>query len=161
MSRTPPSRGRWSFSLGLLALSCLINPASLSGQDLEVDLVGVEQRMAEGRFESARSGLQAWLETTEPSASWEERQRGIWLRALLTIDTQMAERDLRRLVIEYPGGPYSGRALLRLVRGAQARSDASRALSYLGTLLSDYPQSALQAEARLLYNQIAGAGQSP
>jgi hypothetical protein len=117
--------------------------------------------MAEGRFESARSGLQSWLETTEPSASWEDRQRGIWIRALLTIDPQMAEQDLRRLVVEYPGGLYSDRALLRLARGAQARSDAPRALSYLGALLSDYPQSALQAEARLLSDQIAGVGQSP
>lgn len=161
MKRMRPGGGRWSLSLGLLALCCFADPGCLSGQDLEIDLVGVEQRMAEGRFESARSGLQSWLETTEPSASWEDRQRGIWIRALLTIDPQMAEQDLRRLVVEYPGGLYSDRALLRLARGAQARSDAPRALSYLGALLSDYPQSALQAEARVLSDQIAGVGQSP
>ena len=161
MSGTRESWSPLSVLLGMVVVCCLARPSTVLAQGTQVDLVAVEQRMAEGRFEAARSVLQEWLETVQPSASWNDRQHGIWLRALLTVDPQMAERDLRRLVVEFPGGLFSDHALLRLARGAQARSDGSRALRYLDTLLSYYPLSPLLVEARLLSDEVAGVGQNP
>ena len=43
-----------------------------------------------------------------------DRQRGLWLRAILTVDPLMAGLDFQRLVLEYPGGAHSDEALLRL-----------------------------------------------
>ena len=83
-----------------------------------------------------------------------ERQRGTWLRALLTIDPEMAALDLRRLVVEYPGGPFSDRALLRLAHGAWSRSERTAALRHLRALLRDYPESPLRVEARSLATEI-------
>ncbi len=69
----------------------------------------------------------------------------------------MAELDLRRLVVEYPGGAFSDRALLRLAQGAIARAEDDRGLEYLELLLRDYPQSPLRDEARSLSANIREA----
>jgi outer membrane protein assembly factor BamD (BamD/ComL family) len=78
----------------------------------------------------------------------------MWLRGLLTVDPEMAELDLRRLVVEYPGGPFSDQALIRLAHGARAQSDDVQALEYLNVVLRDYPESPLRNAARSLAIQI-------
>ncbi len=60
----------------------------------------VESLMAEGRIIQAREVLEVWLDSRYPSASRDDRQRGIWLRGKLTVDPSMAEVDFRRLVLE-------------------------------------------------------------
>jgi cell division septation protein DedD len=107
----------------------------------------VEAQIAEGRFLEAREGLERWWEG-EPGASRPERQQALWLRARLTVDPAMAELDFRRLVVEYPGGPWSDAALLRLAQGAEFRGDEEAARQYLGILARDYPQSPHRVEAR-------------
>ena len=148
-------RVRVSWVLALVA----VIPGALGAQDSGLDQV--ERLIAEGRFASARIELQNWIDATAPEPSWADRQRGIWLRALLTIDPGMAEQDLRRLVVEYPAGPFSDRALLRLAQGAHARSEASRAVGYLRTLIRDYPSSPFVTDARTLISQIEEAGPDP
>ena len=130
----------------------LARPAGLSAQETELDRV--EEFLAEGRFSSAREILQAWFEEAEGGASREERQRGLWLRAVLTVDPEMAAIDLRRLVVRYPGGPYSDRALFRLAQGARALSEEIRALEYIEDLLRDYPESDLRNRAEVLSVEI-------
>ena len=122
----------------------------------ETDLDRVEALLSEGRFSSARAVLQGWLED-EASASREQRQRGTWLRAVLTVDPEMAAIDLRRLVVRYPGGSYSDRALLRLAQGAWVLSEEVRALEYLEDLLRDYPETRLRERAQALSGEIQAA----
>jgi hypothetical protein len=59
----------------------------------------------------------------------------------------MAERDYRRLVVEFRGGPYSDDALLRLAQLAWARSESEAALRHLRMLTRDYPESEHRGEA--------------
>lgn len=150
MSRCRP------LSLLLLGLALLGGGAGrtpgLSAQ--ETDLDRVDALLAQGRFSSAREVLQVWYGEAEGGASREERQRGLWLRAVLTVDPEMAAVDLRRLVVRYPGGPYSDRALFRLAQGARALSEEIRALEYVEDLLRDYPESALRDRAELLSGEI-------
>jgi cell division septation protein DedD len=110
-------------------------------------LDAVEAQIAEGRFLEAREGLERWWEG-EAGAPRPERQQALWLRARLTVDPAMAELDYRRLVVEYPGGPWSDAALLRLAQGAEFRGDEEAARQYLGILARDYPQSPHRVEAR-------------
>ncbi len=116
----------------------------------------VESLMAEGRIIQAREVLEAWLESRLPSASREDRQRGIWLRGKLTVDPSMAEVDFRRLVLEYPGGPYSADALFRLGLYAELRGDRPEARSLLERLIRDYPASPLVQEAESWLTTLAG-----
>ncbi len=119
----------------------------------ESDLDRIDTLLSEGRFSSAREVLQAWL-GEEASASRDERQRATWLRAVLTVDPEMAAVDLRRLVVRYPGGPYSDRALFRLAQGARVLSEEVRALEYLEDLLRDYPETPLRERAEMLSGEI-------
>ncbi len=142
---------QWAILLAV-ALPVATIPGSVEAQDESLDQV--ERFMLDGRFESAREVLQGWLETQRSTAEWVDRQRGTWLRALLTVDPEMADLDLRRLAVEYPGGPFSDRALLRLAQSAVMRSDTPAALRHLRQLLRDYPASPLREEARLLTVRI-------
>ncbi len=116
----------------------------------------VESLMAEGRIIQAREVLEVWLESRLPSASRDDRQRGIWLRGKLTVDPSMAEVDFRRLVLEYPGGPYSADALFRLGLCAELRGDRPEARSLLERLIRDYPASPLVQEAESWLTTLAG-----
>ena len=144
--------------LSLLLLGAVLlagggaRPGGLSAQ--ETDLDQVDALLAQGRFFSAREVLQGWYGEAEGDASREERQRGLWLRAVLTVDPEMAAIDLRRLVVRYPGGPYSDRALFRLAQGARALSEEIRALEYVEDLLRDYPESSLRSRAEVLSGEI-------
>jgi hypothetical protein len=135
--------------LSCLALSLLI-PAgrergTLEGQSPELD--AVESHIASGRFPEAREGLEQWW-AGESEATRQERQQALWLRARLTVDPELAELDYRRLVVEYPGGPWSDAALMRLAQGAGFRGDEVAARQYLEILVRDYPASPHRVEAR-------------
>jgi len=121
-------------------------PAVLQGQGGDLDQV--DRLVAEGRFIEARTVLESWLESEWDGAPRADREQGIWLRALLTIDPSIAEVDYLRLVVEYPGGRFSDKALLRLAQGAGAKGDGAASQRYLQMLFRDYPESSEQARAR-------------
>lgn len=129
-------------------------PIGLSGQSGELDRV--DRFLQEGRFEEARAGLEEWLDSEWDGASRDERQQGLWLRAVLTIDPGMAELDYRRLAVEFPGGSFSDGALLRLAHAARLRGDEEIAAEYLAVLVRDYPASPHRVEARSLLSQMSG-----
>lgn len=101
----------------------------------------VEVLIEQGRILQAREVLESWWEDQGPRIGREERQRSLWLRARLTVDPSMAELDLRRLVLEFPGGPFSDDALLRLAQGAELRGDRVQAHSHYSSLIRGYPSS--------------------
>lgn len=108
-------------------------------QPISLDQVEVLTR--QGRILEAREVLQTWWDEQGARVGRLDRQRSLWLRARLTVDPSLAELDLRRLTLEFPGGPYSDDALLRLARSADLRGDLGRAAGYFRTLLRGYPSS--------------------
>ncbi|MFW5904878.1 MAG: SPOR domain-containing protein [bacterium] len=114
----------------------------------------VDALVEEARYGEARETLEEWWNESGPTASRDTLQRGLWLRALLTVDPVMAEMDYRRLVVEFPGGRHSDQALLRLARGAEFMDDPDAARRYLDILVADYPDSPLRAEARTLIQRL-------
>jgi cell division septation protein DedD len=64
------------------------------------------------------------------------------------VDPDLAEADYQRLIVEFPGGPYSDRALLRLGYAAHARDDLATARGSFETLVRDYPGSPLRSVAQ-------------
>ena len=143
---------RWIPALFLFSLA--LPTASAEAQSSTDLLTRAERLVQEGRFAPAREAVEAWWNEGQEGASREQRQTGIWLRALLTVDPDMADLDYRRLVVEFPGGPYSDEALLRLSRGAEARGDLPAARRYLNILVRDYPGSPHRPEARSLLARI-------
>ena len=129
----------------VLALVSSAVPAHAAGQE---GLDSVDALAAAGRTEEARAVLETWWDSERSQSSRRDRQRGLWLRAVLTVDPGMAGLDYQRLVVEYPGGPYSGGALVRLAMIAGSEADLLRAASHFRTLLQDYPRSSERVRAR-------------
>ena len=101
----------------------------------------VDSLASAGRADEARTALEAWWENDRMRSGRRDRQRGLWLRAILTVDPRMASLDFQRLVVEYPGGSHSDEALLRLGLISAAAEDLPRAAGYFRTLVTDYPRS--------------------
>lgn len=121
-------------------------------------LARVEELTRQGRTEEARIHLLEWWDEALPDASRRDRQLGLWLRARLTVDPVQASLDFRRLVVEYPGGPYSGDALLRLAQVDWAVGNAEGVRDHLAQLERNYPKSPVLREARAWRS---GAGPLP
>jgi cell division septation protein DedD len=128
-----------------LALALLLGgpwASAAAGQTLDQ----VDDYLRDGRLQEARSALLVW-ESATPDPSRADRQRGLWLRGLLTLDPDEASSSYARLLVEYPGGPYTDRALLRLAQAADLRGDPDEAAIHYAQLARDHPTSPLQARA--------------
>ena len=143
----------------LLTLMSLGPPGGLSAQ--ERSLGQVEQFASTGRAEEARAMLLEWWENDRSRAGRRDLQLGLWLRGRLTVDPAQAARDFRRLVIEYPGGPYADRALFRLAQGAYAQGDRERARTYMTSLTRDHPGSPVREQAEAWMARASTAGPPP
>ena len=134
---------------GLIALTLLLVTAGLGvplqGQE---GLDAADALASAGRTEEARAILESWWEDDRPTAGRRDRQRALWLRAVLTVDPSMAGLDFQRLVLRYPGGPYSDDALTRLGLISAAEGDLVRAAGFFRTLVRDYPRSLERRGAR-------------
>ncbi len=142
----------------ILALACTLLALGLSPAMAQEgpSLNEVEALMAQGRIVEAREILENWWTTRLSIASRTDRQRGIWLRGKLTVDPALAELDFRRLVLEFPGGPFSDDALVRLALSAELRGDLREAQAAFRNLIRDYPSSPRVPEAELWVRTHAG-----
>jgi cell division septation protein DedD len=144
----------------LLAVVLLlgVGTAPLAAQQPSPTLDEVEALTRDGRTVEARAKLAQWWQELGPKASRRDTQRGLWLRGQLTPDATQAQLDFRRLVVEYPGGPYSDLALLRLAQAAHASGDSATAAEQVAQLVREYPSSPVRREAEAW---LATAGPVP
>lgn len=136
---------------------CVLLPCVLGAQEPPT-LDRVEELTRLGRTEEARTSLVAWWESEARGASRRDVQRGLWLRGRLTVDPTQADLDFRRLVIEFPGGPWSDQALFRLAQSAYAVGDSAAAAAQIQRLSVEYPASPVRREAEAW---LATAGPPP
>ena len=142
-----PARFR---SRGLL-LAVLLALATLPdlGAAQESALDRAESLAAAGRVDQARDALTDWWGRDRSGATRQDRQRALWLRGSLTVDRSLAELDYHRLALEYPGGPYSARAIERLGMGAQAAGEWGQASEHFRRIVTEYPGAQEAAAARI------------
>ena len=143
---------------GVIRLSALILAVGVAvpvGAQESLDVV--DSLALAGRADEARTVLESWWQSQRVRSSRRDRQRGLWLRAVLTVDPRMAGLDFQRLVLEYPGGSYSDEAMLRLGLISAAAEDLPRAARYFRTLVTDYPRSAQRRQAEEWLSEHAWA----
>lgn len=116
--------GRAAVSAALLLLLTLPGAGEVVAQS---SLDRVEELARAGRADEARALLTDWWEHDRDGAPGDDLQEAIWLRGLLTVDPGQASVEFWRLAVEYPGGPYTVRALARIAGGAMASGDTARA----------------------------------
>ncbi len=138
------------------ALAALAAPRLAAAQ--AVTLEEVETLARTGRVEQARAALLAWWTDARDGATRMDEQRALWLRGRLTVDPAQAMLDYRRLVVLYPGGPFTDQALLRLAQASHALGDAEAARAHVETLIRDYPASPARRTAEAW---MASAGPAP
>ena len=104
------------------------------------------QRMAaEGQGDAARALEQHEIDIS-PAGSPHYVDALYW-RAVVAATAADAERDLRRIIIEYPLSPRNEDALLRLAQLEMTRGDNDQALTHLQRLVIDHPTSPSRARA--------------
>jgi cell division protein FtsN len=104
------------------------------------------QRMAaEGQGDAARALVQREIDSS-PAGSPHYVDALYW-RAVVASTAADAERDLRRIIIEYPLSPRNEDALLRLAQLEMTRGDNDQALAHLQRLVIDHPTSPSRARA--------------
>jgi cell division septation protein DedD len=79
----------------------------------------------------------------------------LYWRATLAASSADAERDYRRVVVEYPLSPRAGDALLQLAQLEIARGDRAPAITHLERFLLENPTSTERPRAGLQLVQLA------
>jgi len=104
------------------------------------------QRMAaEGQGDAARALVQHEIDTA--SAGSPRYVDALYWRAVVAATAADAEKDLRRIIIEFPLSPRNEDALLRLAQLEMTRGDNDQALAHLQRLVIDHPTSQSRARA--------------
>lgn len=105
------------------------------------------QLAAEGRGDSARAMVARELRRAHVGDS--VYVEALFWRGRLSTYGDSAERDFRRVALEYPTSPWADDALLELVQLALAAGNPSGALELGRRLREDYPGSDLRARTSL------------
>jgi len=79
----------------------------------------------------------------------------LFWRGALAETAADAERDYRRVIVEYPLSPYADDALLSLAELEQARGDRAAAFQHLQRFVREHPASAARARAGLAAARLA------
>ena len=79
----------------------------------------------------------------------------LYWRGALAGTAAEAERDYRRVIVEYPLSPYADDALLSLAELEQARGDRASALQRLQRFVREHPMSTARGTAALAAARLA------
>src|SRR5689334_15320358 len=79
---------------------------------------------------------------------------GLYWRALLASAAAAAERDYRRIIVEYPLSPRVGDALFSLAQLEMARGDREGATMHLERFMLEHPESSDRARAGLALSRM-------
>ncbi|MDT8341727.1 MAG: SPOR domain-containing protein [Longimicrobiales bacterium] len=142
MSRHPALPGLVAVATLAAVMALAVLPATAGAQSLDT----VDALLRDGRVAEAREALVAWS-GAHPRPGRDDRQRELWLRGVLTLDPAQAAVIYRQLVLEYPGGPFTASALLRLGQSAAARGDLREAAAHFRVLERDHPGDPARLEA--------------
>jgi cell division septation protein DedD len=115
-----------------------------------------QRLVAEGQGDSGRAIIQRELDAA-PFGSPRYVEALYW-RAVVAATAADAERDLRRIVVEYPVSPWSADALMRLAQLEMTRGENDQALGHLERVVTEHPESPARARAnfwmaRVLFEQ--------
>lgn len=142
--------------LGAATLSAQTTPASppapANAAASDVDSAGgdtlflrAQKMAAEGQGDAARALVQRELDAA--AAGSPRYVDALYWRAVVAATAADAERDLRRIIIEFPLSPRNEDALLRLAQLEMTRGDNDQALTHLQRLVLDHPESPSRARA--------------
>ena len=135
-------RGRVVVAFAVTVLALCARPAQAQDNPALQEALRLA---AEGRGDEARRIVGAALAGARPGDP--AYVEALYWRARLTAMGDSAERDLRRIAIEYPTSRWADEALLQLAQLAMAAGNPASAFALAERLRSDYPESDLRMRA--------------
>jgi len=137
---------RTLYSFTILALSAVVSAAAQSRADSV--FARARQLVTSGNGAAGRVLVDSVIAATPPDTP--EYGEALYWRASLAANSADAERDYRRIVVEYPVSIHSGDALLQLAQLEVARGDRAPATTHLDRFLLENPQHPERSRAGLL-----------
>jgi hypothetical protein len=145
--------GARAVAAALLAVPlCIGAPVPAVAQD-NLALRSAVQLAADGRGDSARRIVALELAKAKPGDP--AYVEALYWRGRLAATGDSAERDLRRVAIEFSTSRWADQALLQLAQLAMAAGNSPGALQLAERLRSDYPTSTLRGRAALWAGRAA------
>ena len=135
-----------AMALALLAATVVGRARALLAQDTSAIRVAA-QLAAEGNSDSARALLNGVLAHTRPADP--SYAQALYWRARASTYADSAERDLRRVALEFSTSAWADSALLQLSQLALAAGNPASSFELASRLRSDYPTSGLRPAAAL------------
>jgi cell division septation protein DedD len=132
------------------AVLMLLVPAALAGQHARASdsvFAQAQKLVAEGRGEEGRALVERTLASAQAGSA--EYAEALYWRGVMAPTAAEAERDLRRVIVEFPLATIADDALLRLAQLEIARGDRARATEHLERLLIEHPTSEVRPRAQL------------
>jgi len=140
----------------LVAMSMLVLIAGASragGQATDSVFQRAQQLVAAGNDSAGRAVVDSALAArTEGTQEYAE---ALFWRARLSRTAAAAERDYRRISVEYPLSPRAAESLLLLAQLEMTRRDRAGARAHLARLQREHPASPLSARASLTLARLA------
>lgn len=142
-----------------LALSVLTSRAHGQGTAVgaapptDAAFARAQQMVLAGQDSAGRALVDSTLmATVEGTPRYAE---GLFWRATFSRTAAAAERDYRRIAVEYPLSPRAPEALLRLAQLELTRGDRANARAHLERLQREHPSSSSSARAGLMLARLA------
>jgi cell division septation protein DedD len=149
-------RGVLVSPISLVAMSMLVliaGPSRAAGQATDSVFQRAQQLVAAGNDSAGRAVVDSALAArTEGTREYAE---ALFWRARLSRTAAAAERDYRRISVEYPLSPRAAESLLLLAQLEMTRRDRAGARAHLARLQREHPASPLSARASLTLARLA------
>jgi cell division septation protein DedD len=134
----------------LLALLALPLPALAGAQQADSSptdtiFLRAQRLVSEGQGDSGRALVAQRIAAAAPGSA--DYVEALYWRAVLAATAADAERDYKRLIIEFPVSHRAEEALLRLAQLEMSRGDRVQAMQHLERLLLEHPGGRSRARA--------------
>jgi len=140
-------------ALVALASLTLLGAARVGAQAVEPVFTRAQQLVIAGHDSAGRAIVDSVLAVrAEGSAGYAE---ALFWRARLSRTAAAAERDYRRLSVEYPLSPRAPEALLLLAQLEMTRGDRASARTHLARLTREHPTGAIRTRASVTLARLA------
>jgi len=138
-----------SFTILTLVILTLVASAAAHAQSTTDSVFArARQLVTSGNGAAGRMLVDSVIAATPPSTP--EYGDALYWRGSLAATSADAERDFRRVIVEYPLSAHSGDALLQLAHLEVARGDRTAAAAHLDRFLLENAQHPERAQAGLL-----------
>lgn len=136
-----------------VAGSSLVGAQAIATSGADSVFARARQLVVNGNGAAGRVLVDSMVAAAEPDTP--AYAEALYWRATLAASSDDAERDYRRIAVDYPLSPRAGESLFKLAQLESTRGDHASAEAHLDRLLSGYPSYPDRTQAGVLFLHMA------